>query len=570
MATVTRPIRPQAPVANRQQRRRSNRQARWIVQLSALTAAVVGLWALWYFTATSVVIEVDGVEDTILTHRRDLDSLLWDYGLLPGAEGGSENGRTYGLGPEASQVKRADLGLAALAAEIAERRAPAEEDPLDEEGEAQDNPPETVRLSHSLDTRIEEGLRVTVARVPGYVIQADGREISVASWAETPADLMMNAGIAFSPHDELLIEGVPRRWDDALPAETAQRVAAILYGGPAWERIERSPQLIEVNRAVRFAVIDGFTEHTVFTFAETVGEALREEGITVYLGDDVQPRLSAPVSSGLRVLIRRSTPVSLVADGRLYRTRTLSRTVGEALAEAKIGLTGLDEVSPSLSAPLYPDIQIRIVRVREEIAVEEDVEPFATIRIPDINLLIDTTTDSPGALGITRRRYRVQYRDEQEIGRVLEDAWIAQEPRDRVIAYGQKIVPQTYVDESGEEITYWRKIRVRATSYSASTAGVPRSMPWFGITRSGEVMRKGVVAVDPRYIPLHTKVFVPGYGHGDALDTGAAIVNRRIDLGYDDDNLVLWSAWVDIYLLWPPPQGQQIEWELPALPPGAE
>ena len=57
-------------------------------------------------------------------------------------------------------------------------------------------------------------------------------------------------------------------------------------------------------------------------------------------------------------------------------------------------------------------------------------------------------------------------------------------------------------------------------------------------------------------------VYVRGYGVGSALDTGSAVRARRVDLGYDDDNLVLWNRWVDVYLLWPPPPDYQITWVL--------
>ena len=79
-------------------------------------------------------------------------------------------------------------------------------------------------------------------------------------------------------------------------------------------------------------------------------------------------------------------------------------------------------------------------------------------------------------------------------------------------------------------------------------------------------MRHGVVAVDLRVIPLRSRLYVPGYGVGDALDTGSAIRARRIDLGYDDGNLVLWNKWVDVYLLWPPPPAGEITWVIPNFP----
>ena len=42
----------------------------------------------------------------------------------------------------------------------------------------------------------------------------------------------------------------------------------------------------------------------------------------------------------------------------------------------------------------------------------------------------------------------------------------------------------------------------------------------------------GVVAVDPRVIPLKSLVYVEGYGFAIAADTGGAIKGKRIDLCY--------------------------------------
>ncbi len=50
-------------------------------------------------------------------------------------------------------------------------------------------------------------------------------------------------------------------------------------------------------------------------------------------------------------------------------------------------------------------------------------------------------------------------------------------------------------------------------------------------TASGIPAGKGVVAVDPRVIPLGTRVWIDGYGEAVAGDTGAFIRGLRIDLG---------------------------------------
>ena len=53
-----------------------------------------------------------------------------------------------------------------------------------------------------------------------------------------------------------------------------------------------------------------------------------------------------------------------------------------------------------------------------------------------------------------------------------------------------------------------------------------------GRTASGVPVRKGVVAVDPRVIPLGTRLYIPGYGQGLAADVGTAIKGRIIDLWF--------------------------------------
>lgn len=49
-------------------------------------------------------------------------------------------------------------------------------------------------------------------------------------------------------------------------------------------------------------------------------------------------------------------------------------------------------------------------------------------------------------------------------------------------------------------------------------------------TYTGTKPSRGQIAVDPRVIPLNSKVYVEGYGYAIATDTGGLIKNHKIDL----------------------------------------
>src|SRR3990167_3865473 len=58
-----------------------------------------------------------------------------------------------------------------------------------------------------------------------------------------------------------------------------------------------------------------------------------------------------------------------------------------------------------------------------------------------------------------------------------------------------------------------------------------------------------LVAVDPKVIPLRTRLYIPGYGFAIAGDTGGSIKGDKIDLGFDDVKTGWWSSrFTDIYL----------------------
>jgi 3D (Asp-Asp-Asp) domain-containing protein len=212
------------------------------------------------------------------------------------------------------------------------------------------------------------------------------------------------------------------------------------------------------------------------------------------------------------------------------------------------------------------NISVRVTRVLHTVLVERESIPFDAVMVGDDELEIDLVeARQQGQEGEFRRRWQIVYEDGVENQHTLTDAWVAAQPVTDITAYGRKLVSRPVPGVEGK--TYWRRIRMYATSYSKSTAGVSPTVSYYGITRMGLRMTKGIVAVDPSVVSLGTRVYVPGYGLGLAADTGGGIRSKMIDLGFDDENLESWHQWVWVYLLDPAPARSTIRWVLPKWPP---
>lgn len=104
-----------------------------------------------------------------------------------------------------------------------------------------------------------------------------------------------------------------------------------------------------------------------------------------------------------------------------------------------------------------------------------------------------------------------------------------------------------------------RKVKVTATGYTAGyeSTGKHPSHPSYGITYSGVKVRRdkntiSTIAADPKWFPLGTILYVPGYGYGVVADTGSAIKGRKIDLYFSTTKQV-YKEWgkkeVDVFVI---------------------
>ena len=151
------------------------------------------------------------------------------------------------------------------------------------------------------------------------------------------------------------------------------------------------------------------------------------------------------------------------------------------------------------------------------------------------------TSVQRGAEGLKRSEVKITYEDGQEAKRETVREEVVIQPKDQIIQVGMNDTITT----SRGSTRFEKAMVVTATAYCSEDPGVTNR------TSVGAPLKKGVIAVDPRVIPYYTKLYVPGYGFGQALDTGGAIKGNRIDLamGSKSEALKYGRKNIKIYLL---------------------
>lgn len=394
---------------------------------------------------------------------------------------------------------------------------------------------------------------IIVQHARPVTVIADGNTYRLKSQSTALVDLLAEAGVKLGADDLVVANNQPI---DRAAHQTYRFVRA-----PG----ETAPLKIVLRRALPITLDLGNGDvRQLQSPASTVGQALEEAGVELHLADRISPELNTAITPGLKIEVEQSKLIHVDVDGRTLHTRTLRKSIAEVLTDLGVTLIGQDYTQPPLEAAVEANTSVKIVRVREEILIEQETIPFDTVTIADPAMELDTNVEQPGRSGVSQKRTMIRYENGVEVKRVADpDFVVLQAPQNKELRYGTNVVIRTLDTPSGP-IEYWRKIRAYATSYSAATSGTPKTAKWYGITATGLPMKKGMVAVDPSVIRLGTQLYVEGYGVGLAADTGSGVRGRWVDLGYDDDNLQGWWWWVDVYLLTPVPAN--IPYSLPNWP----
>ena len=371
-----------------------------------------------------------------------------------------------------------------------------------------------ILLSSFLVFLLASGLMIYHGTKKTVALTLDGEERVVKTHATTIEDLMEDLEIPVSKDDLLKPSG-----------NTELKHDSEVIWKPA----------TEVTLAE-----DGI-ERKVWTTSNTVEELLEEQNIELRAEDKISQDISTTLTEDMNIAIDRAFLLKVVDGGKTKEVWSTSATVADFLKEQNIQLDSLDRVEPALDDSVKANSVINVVRVKKVTDVVEEPIDYAVISKKDSSLKKGTEkVVTEGVNGIVSNQFEIITENGKEVKRTLVGKTVVKEKQDKVIAVGTKTVAQPVsrgqsavsskpVSTSGSGgSSSGKEFYVSSTAYTANCNGCS------GITATGFDLRSNpnakIIAVDPRVIPLGSKVYVEGYGYAIAADKGSAIKGNKIDV----------------------------------------
>ena len=300
-----------------------------------------------------------------------------------------------------------------------------------------------------------------------------------------------------------------------------------------------------------YVITDGESVTVHQSYSTDPDVVLDEVGIELSEEDTYTTSYNNGVS---RIDIQRMQLVTVDCRGDQRTVGTYGETVEQLLERLGITVESQDTLSCEPDQQTYDGLHVDIIYRETKLEETETVVPYTTNYYEDASLepgeeiiLIE------GKDGLIRSKEQVTYENGREVARETVSTEVATEMITRLVVRGPLSVLRAQPDEpeyvvrsahgktstsdntittvGGMTYTYSDKISVTCTAYSCEG--------YTGITATGTVARVGAVAVDPRYIPLGTKMYIVSndgqyvYGYCVAEDTGGSIKGYKIDLYFD-------------------------------------
>lgn len=292
---------------------------------------------------------------------------------------------------------------------------------------------------------------------------------------------------------------------------------------------------------------DNGTTIQIHTFNHKVEDVLREAGITLHSKDGVSPGMEESLSRVAAIEITRAYPVYVRVDGQEFDYWVREGRVGDILEQTGIRLGELDTINQELGDWTSPHMSIEITRIYKQTVMEELVLSFREVRQqnPSLDRGLSRVVQK-GQDGLRKDIIEITYADGREWERELLESQILRQRQDRIVEEGSNTL---LAARGGLRVRFIKAMYVEATAYCPGTAesGCPIDDRGYSactgkhrnattasgvkaVAGTGDINNPHIISVDPRLIPLGSRVYIAGYGFARALDTGSSIKGNRIDL----------------------------------------
>ena len=268
-------------------------------------------------------------------------------------------------------------------------------------------------------------LAASLAARPASASNQTGRLISVhdrgkdtvfLSQAETLRDAFKENGIEVDSHD-----AVEPAIDEKLVATDYQ---------------------VNIYRARPVTVIDGSTRLKVVTPYQTSEQIIADAGISLYPEDTTSLSRSTDIVSdgaGLKLNIDRATPLVIDLYGKKTEVRTQATTVGDMLKEKGITLGESDKASLPASTAISSGLELRVWREGKQTVTAEEAVAFSVEQIKDADRVLGyKAVQTAGVEGKRSVTYEVEIINGQEVGRTEIAAIVTQQPQNQIEVIGSK------------------------------------------------------------------------------------------------------------------------------------
>lgn len=208
------------------------------------------------------------------------------------------------------------------------------------------------------------------------------------------------------------------------------------------EKLVASDYQVNIYRARPVTVIDGATRLKVITPYQTTEQIIADVGISLHPEDTTSLSRSTDIISdgaGLKLEIKRATALTLDLYGKRTEIRTQMTTVGEMLKEKGITLAENDRASLEPSTPITAGLEVRVWREGTQTISVDEAVAFGVEQIKDADRPVGyKAVRTAGIDGQRSATYEINVVNGQQVSRTEIAAIITQQPQTQVEVIGSK------------------------------------------------------------------------------------------------------------------------------------